>query len=360
MTSIKFNEQTNSIDKIEFCIFGNDEIKRYSAISKDIYGITLPETTDESGKPKKGGLNDPRLGITDYTLPCATCGLDMDGCQGHIGHAELPEPAFHLGFISYVKILLSCVCIRCSNLLINKTDDELQYMLKNFSFEKRFLEVKRLSQNIKKCERTDVGCGKPVPKIKEEKNKKTAKIQIIAELDETDTENNEEMIKVKEYLTAERIYEIFKNINDLDAQILGINTKNFRPDDLIHKNLVIPPVAIRPSSKLEALGSSYEDMMTHKLVDIVKGIVNRRKQKEKKLIGGEGKYDADSQHLLQYHIGTYFDNDSLALPKAEQKTGNRASKSVSERLKGKHGRVRGNLLGKRFAQKRWGYFLSSL
>jgi DNA-directed RNA polymerase II subunit RPB1 len=277
----------------------------------------------------------------------------MDGCQGHIGHAELPEPAFHLGFISYVKSILSCICIRCSNLLINKTEEELQFMLKNYSFEKRFHEVKRLSQNIKTCDRPEVGCGKPVPKIKEEKNKKTAKIQLVAELDEEGEENEEENVKAKEYLSAERIYEIFKNINDLDAQILGINTKNFRPDDLIHKNLVIPPVAIRPSSKLEALGSSYEDMMTHKLVDIVKGIVNRRKQKEKKLIGGEGKYDADSQHLLQYHIGTYFDNDSLALPKAEQKTGNRASKSVSERLKGKHGRVRGNLLGKQFAQKRW-------
>jgi DNA-directed RNA polymerase II subunit RPB1 len=353
MTSIKFNELTNTIDKIEFCVFGNDEIKRFSSVSKDIYGITLPETTDESGKPKKGGLNDPRLGITEYITPCATCGLDMDGCQGHIGHTELPEPVFHLGFINYVKSILSCICIRCSNLLVHKTEEELQYILDNYSFEKRYIEIKKLSQNIKECNRPEVGCGKPVPKIKEEKNKKTANIQLVAEIDSEDNENENKSVKIKEYLSAERIYEIFKNINDLDAQILGINTKSFRPEDLIHKNFVIPPVAIRPSSKLEALGSSYEDMMTHKLVDIIKNVNNRRKQKEKKLAGGEGKYDIDSQHLLQYHIGTYFDNDSLALPKSEQKTGNRASKSVSERLKGKHGRVRGNLLGKWFAQKRW-------
>jgi DNA-directed RNA polymerase II subunit RPB1 len=349
MTSgMKHNDIVNTIERIEFNVFGNDEIKRYSAVNKELYGITLAET-DENGKPKKNGLNDPRLGVTDY-IPCATCGLDMTDCQGHPGHTELPEPVFHIGFRLFVKSILSCICIRCSKLLVYKTEDEINFILNNYSRKKRFVEIKKLTQGIKACQKPDVGCGKPTCKISIEVNKKTANIQFVAETDFTPTEEEvvapeDKQQKVKEYLSAERIFEIFKNISDTDAKILGFEPKYFRPEDLIIKNLLIPPPAIRPSARLEALGSSYEDMMTHKLVDIIKNANARRKQREKKLAGGEGKYDIDNQHLLQYHIATYFDNDSLALPKSEQKTGSRASKSVSERLKGKHGRVRGNLLG---------------
>jgi DNA-directed RNA polymerase II subunit RPB1 len=340
------NDIINTIERIEFCVFGNDEIKRYSAVSKDLYGIILPET-DENGKPKKGGLNDPRLGVTDY-IPCATCGLDMTYCQGHPGHVELPEPVFHIGFKLFIKNILSSICINCSKLLVYKTEDEIDFILKNYSRKKRFVEIKKTISKVKACQKPDVGCGRPVPKISIEINKKTADIQFVAETEfvgEEEQPVEEKGQKVKEYLSAERIFDIFKNINDVDAKILGFDPKYCRPEDLIIKNFIIPPVAIRPSAKLEALGSSYEDMMTHKLVDIIKNANARRKQREKKLSGGEGKYDRDNQHLLQYHIATYFDNDSITLPKSEQKTGNRASKSVSERLKGKHGRVRGNLQG---------------
>ena len=43
----------------------------------------------------------------------------------------------------------------------------------------------------------------------------------------------------------------------------------------------------------------------------------------------------------------YFDNESIPLPRSEFKTGNRPTKSISERIKGKTGRIRSNLMGKR-------------
>ena len=42
-----------------------------------------------------------------------------------------------------------------------------------------------------------------------------------------------------------------------------------------------------------------------------------------------------------------FDNESLSLPTNEQKIGGKPTKSISDRLKGKTGRIRGNLMGKR-------------
>ena len=58
-------------------------------------------------------------------------------------------------------------------------------------------------------------------------------------------------------------------------------------------------------------------------------------------------YGQDFRPLLQFHIATYFDNESASLPRSEFKTGNKPTKSISDRIKAKTGRVRSNLMGKR-------------
>ena len=50
---------------------------------------------------------------------------------------------------------------------------------------------------------------------------------------------------------------------------------------------------------------------------------------------------------MQYHVATYFGTGTVSLPRTEFKTGNTKIKSISERIKGKIGRVRCNLMGKR-------------
>lgn len=55
---------------------------------------------------------------------------------------------------------------------------------------------------------------------------------------------------------------------------------------------------------------------------------------------------AEDVKLLQFHVATMVDNELPGLPRAMQKSG-RPLKSLKQRLKGKEGRVRGNLMGKR-------------
>ncbi|GMG56485.1 unnamed protein product [Ambrosiozyma monospora] len=55
---------------------------------------------------------------------------------------------------------------------------------------------------------------------------------------------------------------------------------------------------------------------------------------------------SEFEALLQYHVATYMDNDIAGQPQALQKSG-RPIKSIRARLKGKEGRLRGNLMGKR-------------
>ena len=51
--------------------------------------------------------------------------------------------------------------------------------------------------------------------------------------------------------------------------------------------------------------------------------------------------------LLQHAVITLMDNGKPGITRATVARSNRPVKSISQRLKGKHGRIRGNLMGKR-------------
>ena len=351
----KFDEITN-IDRIEFTLYGNDEIKRASAVVNDTYGINIAETYDLL-EPKRGGLVDPRLGTADSTMLCATCGLEYKNCQGHFGHTELAEPVWHMGFINTVKSILGCICIRCSKLLINKSIDEINQVIRNKYGKVRFAEIKKLTSGIKYCQRQDYACGSPVPVITKKiinTGNTSGSILLQAETEltgvsEEDGGNPLGKKRVIEILKPKMVYNILKNVSDLDYQIMGYDTVKARPEDMIIINFPIPPIAIRPPAKKDFLSSGVsEDTLTHKLADIVKYNIKVRKLLDKEAATGEDmKYNEDYIRQLQYQIATYYNNEDINLPVSQQKTGGRPTKSISERISGKTGRIRQNLNGKR-------------
>lgn len=81
-------------------------------------GIRFPETM-EGGRPKLGGLMDPRQGVIDRNSRCQTCAGNMTECPGHFGHIDLAKPVFHVGFITKTIKILRCVCFYCSKLLVS-------------------------------------------------------------------------------------------------------------------------------------------------------------------------------------------------------------------------------------------------
>jgi len=350
--SEKFDEITN-LDRIEFTLFGNEEIKRSSAVFNDTFGINIAETYDLN-EPKRGGLVDPRLGTTDSQMLCATCSLEYKYCPGHFGHTELAEPVFHIGFINIVKNILGCVCIRCSKLLLNKSLDEINTIIRNKYGKVRFAEVRKLTSSIKYCQRQDYSCGAPVPIITKKLSPTQGSIHLQAETElsgvsEEDGGGETGKKRIIEILKPKTIYTIMKNISDLDYQIMGFDTAKARPEDMIIINFPIPPNAIRPAAKRDFLSTtSFEDTLTHKLSDIVKSNIKVRKLLDKETASGEDiKYIEDYIRHLQYHIATYYNNEEVPLPISQQKTGGRPIKSIAERISGKTGRIRQNLNGKR-------------
>lgn len=343
-----YNDRIKPIDKIEFSVFGNDEVKRSSALGKDTSGIDIPDLYDNM-EPKRGGLIDTRLGVIDRSLDCGTCGLNSTYCVGHFGHIELVDYVFHMGYIDYVKKILSCVCLKCSKLLIYKTEDELESLLKNKNGKKRFAEIKSIAKNVTYCQKPNYGCGTPVSKIKKEIKKTTGDINIISETNlsglQTEDGTFDGKKKIRQILTPEICYNILKNISDTDCVIMGLNPKKTRPEDFIYKIFPVPPVAVRPSVKADfSSGSSMEDDLTHKLADIIKSNIRVRKFKDS-AHDITLKYTQDHQNLLQYHVATYYDNETLSIPKAEQR--GKVTKALKDRMPSKQGRIRGNLMGKR-------------
>ncbi|KDD73427.1 domain 2 of RNA polymerase Rpb1, partial [Helicosporidium sp. ATCC 50920] len=86
-----------------------------------------------------------------------------------------------------------------------------------------------------------------------------------------------------------------------------------------------------------------EDDLTHQLGEIIKANARLARQIE---AGAPPHVLSEFALLLQVHLAGYVDNSLPGLPHAKQKSG-RPIKSIAERLKGKGGRVRGNLMGKR-------------
>ncbi len=138
------------------------------------------------------------------------------------------------------------------------------------------------------------------------------------------------------------IRERLVHIPDEDLILLGYDPKTARPEWFVLQVLPVPPVTVRPSIILET-GIRSEDDLTHKLVDIIR--VNQR-LKESKEAGTPPLIVQDLVDLLQYHVTTYFDNEVSGIPQAHHRSG-RPLKTLTQRLKGKEGRFRGSLSGKR-------------
>lgn len=334
-----------SVTRVDFEIYSNADVIKDSAIT-DPNGITIADIYN-NGEPVHNGAIDKRLGITENKLECGTCGETALRCPGHFGHIKFVEPVFHMGYILFLKNILSCICIRCHKLLIYKNEDEVSRLLRSKQGKQRFYEIRNICKNITHCQKENYGCGTPVHKITIEK--KYGSVFLLAEavkkggdVEETGTVKK----SAPQILSPQLCYDILKAVSNEDCMVMGFDPKKSRPEDMIISNFPVPPVQVRPSIRMEILSSStMDDDLTHKLVDIIKSNENLKDAKgDGSLVKAAG--ISEDFMLLQFHVATFFANDILGLPKSQQKN-KKVTKSLSERLKGKEGRIRGNLMGKR-------------
>ena len=206
----------------------------------------------------------------------------------------------------------------------------------------RWNKVFQVASKITRCgEDTECGCGCKQPK----KIYKEGLATIIAEwLNIDGIEDNDGNIKDKltMKLTPEIVTKLFKRISDDDVTFMGFSPTFSRPDWMVCQVLAIPPPAIRPSVKHDAQQRS-EDDISHIIVNIIKA---NKTLDEKIKQNASTKVIEDWHTVLQYYTATMVDNKIPGVASVAQRSG-RALRSIKERLVGKQGRVRGNLMGKR-------------
>ena len=317
--------QDSTILGIQFSILSPEEIRRISVVevtSKDTY---------VNNKAVVNGLFDPRMGTLEPGSVCPTDGLNYIQTPGYFGHIELARPVFYIQYLDTIFEILKTVCIKCSKLLIDKTKytDWLR-----LASDKRWKKIYALTGGgkVKRCgERNEAGCG-----CKQPRYKKDGFATIMAEWNK----DKEENVVMK--LTPELVIKIFKRITDEDVAFMGFSPIWSRPEWMVCQVLAVPPPAVRPSVKHDAQQRS-EDDLSHILIQIIK----TNKLLAEKIRENTGSPAIDEEHLvLQYFVAALINNKLSGAQPAAQRSG-RAFKSIEDRLTGKNGRVRGNLMGKR-------------
>ncbi|MEZ3116218.1 DNA-directed RNA polymerase subunit A' [Halobaculum sp. MBLA0147] len=358
--------------------------------------VITADTYDDDGYPIDMGLMDPRLGVIDPGLECRTCGKHSGSCNGHFGHIELAAPVIHVGFTKLIRRLLRATCRDCGKIALSEDekDDYRDKLTRTANLGGDTMDVlKTAVRQARKADRCP-HCGAEQADIKHEKPTTYYEVQDVLSGDyseqiaqamqpgEDDDEGTSphdlaeetgiDLDRINQIMSGEfrpreedrtaiekaldvdlteedmnklmpsDIRDWFEDIPDEDIGAIGVDPEQARPEWMILTVLPVPPVTARPSITLDN-GQRSEDDLTHKLVDIIR--INQRFM-ENREAGAPQLIIEDLWELLQYHVTTFIDNEISGTPPARHRSG-RPLKTLSQRLKGKEGRFRGSLSGKR-------------
>ena len=329
------------IASIKFSLMDPTEIRKMSAVE-----VKTADTYKDDGHAYRQGLMDSRMGVIEPGVRCETCGNKHDVCPSHFGHIQLELPVIHIGFTALLKQALKSTCNTCSRILLHEKEgthpidpekseqdhfrhrvyDVIQkHGVGSTEFKKVIKDIVKECSSLKR--QVCMHCGSEQGKI---------------QLDKPTTFKEKKQDKGEHKLNARDIREWLERIPDEDLIFIGMEYRSSRPEWTIMRVLPVPPITVRPSITLDS-GDRSEDDLTHKLVDVLR--INQR-LRENRDAGAPQLIVEDLWELLQYHITTYFDNQTAGIPPARHRSG-RPLKTLTQRLKGKEGRFRSNLSGKR-------------
>lgn len=343
------------IKHIQFQPFTPKDIVRISECE-----VSIPDlyTIHDDGlrSTAKGGPLDGRLGPNEKGRRCLTCGEEPARCVGHYGYIKLALPVFHIGYFRPTINMLSCICKTCSRILLPR--EERETFLNRFrrsSLDSR----QRTSANraiLASCKKQTIcrHCGAingPVKKlgpmrivhepfraakVAKEKEEHLEKYRTAMADDKHVTRDG--LKGIFEDLNPVKVLALFQRISAEDCELLSLHPDIGRPEDYIWRYVSVPPPAIRPSVASEA--GNNEDDLTAKLAEIA----HWNKMLQITMDNGRGlEQIMNNWETLGAAVALYINSQTPGLAAASGKP----SRGFVQRLKGKQGRFRGNLSGKR-------------
>ncbi|MCI8426301.1 MAG: DNA-directed RNA polymerase subunit beta' [Lachnospira sp.] len=309
--------------------------------------VTKPETINyRTLKPEKDGLFCERIfgpskdwechcgkykKIKDKGIVCDKCGVEVTKAsvrRDRMGHIHLAAPVSHIwyfkGIPSRMDLILDIgpknlekVLYFASYIVLDSGDTDIPF--------KKILSEQEYSECYEKYgDQFRVGMGAE------------AILELLQNVDLA-----QETVKLKEELantTSQKAARLIKRIEVMEA-FLNAKTK---PEWMILTEIPVIPPDLRPMVQLD--GGRFA---TSDLNDLYRRIINRNNRLARLMeLGAPEIIVRNEKRMLQEAVDALIDNGRRN-GRPVTGPGNRALKSLSDLLKGKQGRFRQNLLGKR-------------
>ena len=339
----KNNNPTLNFDQIKISVSSPEQIRSLS------FGeIKKPETINyRTFKPEREGLFCARIfGPTkDYEclcgkykrmkfkgITCEKCGVEVTLSKvrrERMAHIELAAPVAHIWFL---KSLPSRIGLAL--------DITLKSLEKVLYFESHIVIDPLMSGLEQNQLLTDEELEEAIEQFGEDSFKHGIGAEAVYEiLSNLDLDN--EIVKLNEESEATSSETKKKKILKRMKVIEGFKRSNIKPEWMILKVLPVIPPELRPLVPLE--GGRFA---TSDLNDLYRRVINRNNRLKRLLdLRAPDIIVRNEKRMLQESVDALFDNGRRG--RVITSTNKRPLKSLSEMLKGKQGRFRQNLLGKR-------------
>ncbi|MFZ5495751.1 MAG: DNA-directed RNA polymerase subunit beta' [Verrucomicrobiota bacterium] len=333
----------NLFDSVSITVAAPETIRAWSKGE-----VKNPETINyRTFKPEPGGLFCQKIfgPVRDYECACGKykrikykdvvcdrCGVEVTIARvrrERMGHIELAVPVAHIWFLKSMPSRLG--------LLLDMTARSLErviyyenYMVTNPG--KTPLELKQLLTETEYQQAVDeYGADAFTAKMGAE-----AVRDVLTQVDMEAT-----VAELHETMRATRSKQIKKKLSKRLKVIGGFINSKSRPEWMVMEVLPVIPPDLRPLVPLE--GGRFA---TSDLNDLYRRVINRNNRLRNLMqLKTPDVIIHNEKRMLQEAVDALFDNGRHGRPVTG--AGNRALKSLSDMLKGKQGRFRQNLLGKR-------------
>ena len=333
--------EVNKFDALKIGIASPEKIREWS------YGeVKKPETINyRTLRPERDGLfcekifgptKDFECACGKYkrvrykNIVCDRCGVEVTRAKvrrERMGHIELATPVSHIWFFKGVPSRMGLVLDMSPRDL-----EEVLYFVSYVVIDKGNapLENKQtLSEKEYRAYYEKYGTGFRVGMGAEAIKELLKKVDLKHDIDEIEKE--------LETAQGQKRTRLLKRLDVLDA---FYNSGN-KPEWMIMDCIPVIPPELRPMIQLD--GGRFA---TSDLNDLYRRVINRNNRLKKLIdLGAPGIIIQNEKRMLQEAVDALFDNGRRG--RSVTGAGNRPLKSLSSMLKGKQGRFRQNLLGKR-------------
>ncbi len=296
------------IASIEFYLMGSEDHAKASScniISKDLFS---------NDRPLDQGIYSLSMGTTSYSYKCKTCRNARDKCPGHFGSVQLKYPVTNPLFRAEVLRWLKLVCHKCGNALGKLSDDGL-------------MKVSNANGKVVVCK----SCHAEQPSVYKDPKEPLFLLKKTPDTEEVRI-YNDEIDQILSRVSMETVKKINPHIDYL-------------PEALMLRTVPAIPNNARPDvRKIKGGGRSNNNDTTTFLKNIVS-----TNESVPLLMNQEDKLANESMlNLLEITYSNMIKDPTGSIASSRIVGGNgQALASISSRLRGKEGRIRGNLEGKR-------------